>query len=249
MADGEHATDRARGECRLRSEADSTPATQVRGLDPAQQQFDLDEVPRAVPAAAPTARGTARTTAKPPRPRRPEASPTGPADAQRDAGTVPRERPRAAQADHADSATDGYAELFAEAERAAEREREQPALFDAQPTAADVAGRAATARRRRTRTPGDAGRRPTPGDTSRRARPTDEVQLEEHRRRLTVSRAARQAEIIAELRAELDARVAAAQTAAPRRGADPDDEDLYVGASRDDDVDARTDVAGQGLST
>ena len=43
------------------------------------------------------------------------------------------------QADHVDSATDGYAELFAEAERATEREREQPALFDAQPTAADVA--------------------------------------------------------------------------------------------------------------
>ena len=34
---------------------------------------------------------------------------------------------------------DGYAELFADAERAADREREQPALFEARPTPADVA--------------------------------------------------------------------------------------------------------------
>ena len=67
---------------------------------------------------------------------------------------------------------------------------------------------------------------------------------------LTVSRAARQAEIIAELRAELDARVAAAQTPAPRRGAGSGQEDPYVRSSRDDDVDVGTDVAsGQGLST
>ena len=67
---------------------------------------------------------------------------------------------------------------------------------------------------------------------------------------LTVSRAARQAEFLAELRAEIDARVAAAQTPAPRRGAGSGQEDPYVRSSRDDDVDVGTDVAsGQGLST
>ena len=66
---------------------------------------------------------------------------------------------------------------------------------------------------------------------------------------LTVSQATRQAEIIAEMRAELDARAGAVAGAPLPRAADPDDEDLDLGASRDD-VDARTDVdQGQGLST
>jgi len=45
----------------------------------------------------------------------------------------------AAQPDQADLAADGYAALFAEADRAADREREQPALFATPATAADVA--------------------------------------------------------------------------------------------------------------
>ena len=67
---------------------------------------------------------------------------------------------------------------------------------------------------------------------------------------LTVSQATRQAEIIAELRAELDARAAAAAPTPPRqRSADPDDDDLDIGATRHD-IGSRTEAAqGQGLST
>ena len=172
-------------------------------------------------------------------------------------------------ADRADSATDGYAELFAEAERAAEREREQPALFDAQPTAADVAGaqplHADDARANSLNSPGRTGRTGEASSTNGGFRTEDAAStggagtddgsiLEEESNTsdavLTVSRAARQAEFLAELRAEIDARVAAAQTPAPRRGAGSGQEDPYVRSSRDDDVDVGTDVAsGQGLST
>jgi hypothetical protein len=171
-----------------------------------------------------------------------------------------------AQADHVDSATDVYAELFAEAERAAEREREQPALFDAQPTAADVAAAQplhvddATTNSASPTSAGRSGPTAEALSTDGRSSTDDEAGAENgssteeesstRDSELTVSQATRQAEIIAELRAELDAHVAAAQTPAPRRGADSGDEDSYVRASRDDDVDSRTDVAsGQGLST
>ena len=49
----------------------------------------------------------------------------------------PAVRPRPHPSASADSTADGYAALFAEAERAAERE--QPALFDAHPTPTDIA--------------------------------------------------------------------------------------------------------------
>ena len=93
LPDGEHATD----EPEAGADSAATPAGgAVRGLDPAQQQLDLDEVPRAVPAAAPTGARTPRA-----RPRATAASASrgvtaGPADAQRRRrDSDPRERPRA----------------------------------------------------------------------------------------------------------------------------------------------------------
>ena len=262
LPDGEHATD----EAQAGADSAATPATPVRGLDPAQQKLALDEVPRAVPAAAPTARGTARTTAETTEASASRGVTTGPADTQRDAGTVPPGAAAGRQADRADSAADGYAELFVEAERAAEREREQPALFDAQPTAADVAGaqplhvdEASANSLNSSGRIGEAsstngGFRTEDAASTGGAGTDDGSILEEESSTsdavLTVSRAARQAEFLAELRAEIDARVAAVQTPAPRRGAGSGQEDPYVRSSRDDDVDVGTDVAsGHGLST
>jgi hypothetical protein len=140
------------------------------------------------------------------------------------------------------AAPDGYAELFAETQRDAEREREQPALFEVEPTPLNVA---AAQPLHLDGSPGDAaGARAV--DTAG-GRSADEATVEEAS--LTVSQATRQAEVIAEMRAELDARAGAVAGAPLPRAADPDGEDLDLGASRDD-VDARTDVdQGQGLST
>jgi hypothetical protein len=132
---------------------------------------------------------------------------------------------------------DGYVELFAEAERAADREREQPALFDAQPTPADVAAAQPL------HVDDTSGGRSGAGVEHTE----DESAASDSAR--TVSQATRQAEIIAELRAELDARAAAAPTPPRRRSADPDDEDLDIGAARHD-VGSRSEAAqGHGLST
>jgi len=211
----------------------------IRGLDPAQRQFELDGVPHAVPVTASpgqedTEHATARTAGR-------ASAATSEAtvdDAQRQA-TAACSTAAAAPTEQPDTAPDGYAELFAEAERAADREREQPALFEAEPAAADVAAA-----------------QPLQVDYSAdgRGKDTAAAHTEDSTAEdsmLTVSRAARHAEIIAELRAELDARAAAAVPTPPRhRGTDPDDEDRDIGASHDDGVESRTDVAqGHGLST
>jgi hypothetical protein len=93
--------------------------------------------------------------------------------------------------------------------------------------------------------PGDAASGRAVDTTAERTE--DEADVEDAS--LTVSQATRQAEVIAEMRAELDARAGTVAGAPLPRAADPDDEDLDLGASRDD-IDARTDVdQGQGLST
>ena len=135
------------------------------------------------------------------------------------------------------STPDGYAELFAEAERAADREREQPALFDAQPTPADVAAAQPL------HVDDTSGRSPAGVEHTEDESTADDSAL-------TVSQATRQAEIIAELRAELDARATAAAPTPPgQRSADPDDDDLDIGAARHDIGSRSEAVQGQGLST
>ena len=113
-------------------------------------------------------------------------------------------------------------ELFAEVDRAADREREQPALFDAQRTAAAVAGAQPL------RADGPTGGR---GDSTGADHADEESTAEDSV--LTVSQAARQAEIIAELRDRLAA--GAAQQVRARlavgEGDDPD-----TGYQRSDDV-------------
>ena len=118
------------------------------------------------------------------------------------------------------------------------REREQPALFDAQPTPADVAAAQPLHVDDTSGGPSGAGIEHTEDEST-----ADDPGL-------TVSQATRQAEIIAELRAELDARAAAAAPTPPRqRSANPDDEDLDIGAARHD-IGSRSEAAqGQGLST
>jgi hypothetical protein len=209
----------------------------MRGLDPAQRQFELDGVPHAVPATAAPEREATEHEATSTAARTSDATTD---DAQRGAAATALSGTVAAPVQQPEAAPDGYAQLFAETERAAEREREQPALFEAQPTPVNVA---AAQPLHLDDSPGERG-----GDTTVEHNEDESVAEDSA---LTVSQAARQAEIIAELRAELDARTAAAAPAAPRqRAPDPDDEDLDIGASRDDDVDARTDVGqGQGLST
>ena len=121
------------------ADATATTAREVRGLDPAQHQLDLDGVPRAVPAAASTRReDTEHTTSSTAGSAVGRASDATADDAQRRAAAATRGA-AAGPAEPPGTTPDGYAELFAEAERAADREREQPALFDAQPTPADVA--------------------------------------------------------------------------------------------------------------
>ena len=222
------------------SDADAArTAAGVRNLDPAQHQLDLDEVPRAVPAAASTGReDTEHTTSSATGSIVDRASGATADDAQRQAAAGTRVASAAAAAQQADTAPeDGYAVLFADAERAADREREQPVLFEARPIPADVAAAQPLHVDDAPGSSGAAGAEHTDDEST-----TDST--------LTVSQASRQARIIAELRAELDTRAAAAAPAPPReRGAD-DDEDLGFGATRDDDIESRTDVAqGQGLST
>ena len=222
------------------SDADAArTAARVRNLDPAQHQLDLDEVPRAVAAAASTGReDTEHTTSSATGSIVDRASGATADDAQRQAAAGTRVASAAASAQQADTAPeDGYAVLFADAERAADREREQPVLFEARPIPADVAAAQPLHVDDAPGSSGAAGAEHTDDEST-----TDST--------LTVSQASRQARIIAELRAELDTRAAAAAPPPSReRGAD-DDENLGFGATRDDDVESRTDVAqGQGLST
>jgi conjugative relaxase-like TrwC/TraI family protein len=216
----------------------ATNARGVRGLDPAQHQLDLDSVPRAVPATPSTRReDTKHTTLKP------TGSTVGGAceatvdDAQRRAAPATRGAATTPRAEPPGTTPDGYVELFAEATRAADREREQPVLFDAQPTPADVAAAQPLHVEDMSGGRSGAGVEYTEDEST-----ADDSAL-------TVSQSTRQAEIIAELRAELDARAAAAAPTPPRqRSADPDDGDIEVGAARRD-IESRSEaVQGQGLS-
>ena len=144
-------------------------------------------MPRAVPAGR---AATAHTTDIPAG----RASDTTANDAQ-----TTRSVAAAAPAQRADRAVDGYTELVAETELAAEREREQPALFDAQPTAVAVAAAQPlhtddSASGRGTSSGAD---RTDPSDR------TDESTTEDSAP--TVSQAARQAEIIAKMQDKLTA--------------------------------------------
>ena len=228
------------------ADAATSAAQTMRGLDPEQGQFDLDGVAPAVPAA--TASKQVATEHQATEHQSTEHQLGGD---ETTAGAGRRSELAVDDAQHATgepvpsgaaAAPDGYAELFAETERDAEREREQPALFEVEPTPLDVA---AAQPLHLDGSPGDAaGARAV--DTAG-GRSADEATVEETS--LTVSQATRQAEVIAEMRAELDARAGAVAGAPLPRAADPDDEDLDLGASRDD-IDARTDVdQGQGLST
>jgi hypothetical protein len=233
------------------SDADTaTSAAQtMRGLDPAQRQFDLDGVAPVVPATTASERaatehqtterqtGGHETTASAGRSAEPSLN-----DAQQAGAEPVLGGPAAVPVQQAEAAPDGYAELFAETERAVEREREQPTLFEVQPTPVDVA---AAQPLHLDESPSDAAGGRAVDTTAERTE--DEAAVEDAS--LTVSQSTRQAEIIAEMRAELDARAGTAAGAPLPRAADPDDEDLDLGASGDD-VDARTDVEqGQGLST
>jgi hypothetical protein len=218
-------------------DAAATTARGVRGVDSVQHQLDLDGVPRTVPAAASTRReDTEHNTSSTAGSAVGRGSDATADDAQRRAAAT---RGAAAKpAEQPGTPPDGYAELFAEAERAANREREQPTLFDAQPTPTDVA---AAQPLHIDDTSG--------GRTGAGVEHTEDGSTADDSA-LTVSQATRQAEIIAELRAELDARAAAAAPTPPRRrSADPDDDDLDIGATRHD-IGSRSEAAqGQGLST
>ena len=219
----------------------ATSAQTTSGLDHGQQQFQLDGVP---PAAAAT--GATET------PGRQDtelagATATGRADAKVNGAAVddahrhtPAARSGAAAAPTTppDTAPDAYARLFAETERAADSERHQPALFEAQPAPADVAAAQPV------------HINDSPGGRSRIAGRAEDEPVD--RAAPTVAQAARQADIIAELRAELDARTAAAAppvTRGPAAERD-DDLDLDLGVSRHDDIESSADVAqGHGLSS
>jgi hypothetical protein len=169
---------------------------------------------------------------------------------------MPLRRP--APAHQADTATDGYAALFAEADRAADPEDSQLALFDAQPSPADVV---AAQPLHLNNAAGGQG-----GDTAAEHTAVEHTAVEHTDDEssthvssngdaaLTVSQAARRAEIIAELRVELDARsTSTAPTSPGLRGTDPGadelDNDVDLGASRDD-IEYRTDITqGQGVSS
>ena len=204
-------------------------AQTIGGLDPAQQQLDLDEVPRAVPAVIGGAGRTAHTTATPAE----RASEAIVDQAQHQAVPATRGAAAAAPADHADSTADGYVALFAEAERAAEREREQPTLFDAHPTPTDVA--AAQPLHLDGSTAGHSH--------SADADPTDAEPIGEDSV-LTVSQAARYADIAADF---------AARAAEARRhliDLDHDDETSDYDYDDGDDYGSRAGLSeGPGLST
>jgi hypothetical protein len=223
MRDGSHDTESHSG-----GGAASTSGADARSPAPAQQQLGLDGMPRANPSNA-TREQTDRTTAT---------GPAGTDGSTRAAATTARAA-AAAAADPADTESDGYAEVFARAERTDEQERQQPGLFDAQPADADVAA----AQPVHEDDPAG-GRRHS--DTAQRSN-EDESATEEAA--VTVGQAARGAEIIAELRGELDARAAAA-VAPQRRGTEPDDADTDVAPAPEEATESRTDATqGHGLST
>lgn len=141
----------------------------------------------------------------------------------------------ATSAGRASAAVDGYAVLFSDAARVADEEREQPALLDVQPTPADLAAAQPLHSGHSDHGPGDVAAPSTDGA----AVPADTA--------LTLAQAARQAEIISELRGELDTRAAATDPSIdpprPRRT------DLDDGADYED-TGSRADVTQeQGLST
>ena len=218
-------------------EADAgVDATEVsgtgRGLDPAQRRLDIDNMPRADPAGAPIERAaTADATVHPGR-----TSEVAAGDVSHRADAATRSAAATARAGGAQDVVDGYAELLTEAEQAAAREGEQPALFDAQPTADAVAAAQPLHF--------DDG---TGGGDSTGADRTDEATAEDSA--LTVSQAARRAEVIAEMRAGFEATVAV-ERVRPRRAARDiaEEDDLDTPYDRSDDEDlSQTEQTDQGL--
>ena len=134
---------------------------------------------------------------------------------------------------------DGYAAAFADAARAADRDRHQPALFDVHPSAADLAAAQPL-------DPDDAagGRVATGGRQ-------DEGESTGLASTVTVAHAARQAEIIAALRAEIDARREESPSGRPGRTVAADvDAAGDINATRGEDERHTEHLGqGQGLST
>ena len=96
------------------------------------------------------------------------------------------ESPSQSNASQADTPADGYAEVFAEANRAAEHDRHQPALFDLQPNPADVAGAQplhGTPRPPRSPPPGRQGRQTPPPDRQARRSALEPGRRRRRRRR------------------------------------------------------------------
>ncbi len=234
----------------------TSAAQTMRGLDPAQRQFDLDGVPPAVPVATASERVATehqttehqttehQTTERRARDHRQRRSELRAGRGRRAAG-----RRRTGGQRHigrTGAAARGRAGRVCRAVRP-DRTGRRTGTGAARPVrgathARRRRGRAAT---HRNDSPGDAASGRAVDTTAERTE--DEADVEDDS--LTVSQATRQAEIIADMRAELDARAGTVAGAPLPRTADPDDEGLDIGASRDD-VDARTDVEqGQSLST
>ena len=213
----------------------TTPRLGAHGLDPAQQQPDLDGVPRAASASIPRTLPPRQPVAPSPGPRRTSTAPwpRAPTTA-RKPRTVHTPTPRLS---HRRPCPTGTPAAFAAADRAAAYDRHQPALFDEHPTAADVAAA-----------------QPLDPDAAGSCHATtrshqDDAEPTGVESSVTVAQAARQAEIIAALRAEIDARRDAA--APSRRGPTVDvDAAGDLDATRGEDQ-RRTERVeeGQGLST
>ena len=209
-----------------------------RDRDPAAvvaEQQELFTLPADKPGTEPDARIAAATSVT--NARGPSAQTTGVGD------TATEGAAAVAPTDSAGTAVDGYAELFADVQRAAEQDYEQPALLDVHPTAAALAA----AQPLHIGEPGDG---PDDVTAAEHLDGADAVDNAGDNAALTVAQAARRAEILAEFQAEIDAHAAATTVAPPRRRSTDFDDDTDLGTSRYDDVESRTDLTqDQGLST
>lgn len=132
----------------------------------------------------------------------------------------------------------GYAIVFADAERVADRDRHQPGLFDAEPAPGDIAAaqplHADTGHARR----GSVSSGPSPNESA-----SDEPEV-------TTGQATRQAEARARLRAQIDARSAAAAERLRSHRGDPNEDNEEDHGSAygysDDAYSSDTEQAGQG---
>ena len=222
------------------ADAATSAAQTMRGLDPAQRQFDLDGVPPAVPAATASEReATDHQTAHQSTEHQTRGDETTAArrselraavdDAQQAAATVLQRRSRPHRRSNRRPHRTGTPSC-------SPRPNAPPNGNGSSPPCSRCNPRPSTSRPRShctsTSSPGGAAGGRAVDTTAERTE--DEAAVEDAS--LTVSQATRQAEIIAEMRAELDARAGTLSAGAPLpRAADPDDEDLDLGASRDDD--------------